>query len=129
MEPITWVLVASLIFGGWQYNRAERLESALRASEEEVVWLGQSVEKEAEKASEMGRIANENSLVVKSISSSLDSCREVVEGYQESNRIFEAVNQTNRVTIEELEKRLSGSELSSCRVPNWLVDEITGNRD
>lgn len=127
MEPITWVLVASLIFGGWQYTRAESKQDEIEKLEYSVLELSGKLKQQQKDLDNLITIGNENADIADRINTAYQICIEDLSSFSDAKILFERYNQNNKERIKELESRLNSSNLTECRVPDWLVDEITGD--
>ncbi len=126
MEPATWIIIGLLMFTGGEHYRAEHHKD--RADELEIR-LEQTLEvseQNAQSAIQAAEVARNNADLVTEINSNLDQCVQVVEEYKQLEKDYQSTNTDLKVANQELEDRLADSDLSQCRVPEWLVDEVAG---
>lgn len=127
MEPITWVLVFSVIlnFGQWHHssNQADEIDTL----QTEQVRLIEVNTNNVATLNNVIEVADENRDIAVSVNNELTSCVENLRDFGDKVRGYEDTNRINRQVIEQLENRTSNSNLSQCVVPDWLVNEVTGN--
>jgi methyl-accepting chemotaxis protein len=127
MEPIEWLLVIALIWGGGEHVRAEHHKDNAEEYQEQAEQLAVVADENAETAKRAAEAAENNAELVKSINDDLNQCVATVEKYRLVESEYRATNENMAADLEALESRLADSDLSQCRVPGWLVDEIAGD--
>lgn len=129
MEPTTWILIGSLLFGGWQFQRAEGLETQIDGLRAANVLLVETANNNAAEVAKLKKLVNKNGMVTRGVSADLGVCVKKLRSYEATVAIFDRRRQSDAVVIETMEKRLADSDLGSCRVPGWLVDEVARDSD
>lgn len=127
MEPIEWLLVIALIWGGGEHVRAEHHKDNAEEYQEQAEQLAVVADENAETAKQAAEAAENNAELVENINDDLNQCVATVEKYRLVESEHRATNESMAADLEELESRLADSDLSQCRVPGWLVDEIAGD--
>jgi methyl-accepting chemotaxis protein len=127
MEPIEWILVIALIWGGGEHVRAEHHKDNAEEYREQAEQLAVVADENAETAKRAAEASKKNAELVKTVSDDLDQCAATIEKYRLVESDYRDINKGLAADIEELESRLADSDLSQCRVPGWLVDEIAGD--
>lgn len=127
MEPLEWLLVIALFGWGGEHIRAEHHKDNANEYREQAEQLAVVADENAETAKRAEEAAENNAELVKSINDDLNQCVATVEKYRLVESDYRDINEVLAADIEALEARLADSDLSQCRVPGWLVDEIAGD--
>lgn len=118
MEPISWLVVVLLIFGGH-----EHIQKKEARAEVEVLELKLSSAKyELEKT--IG-VNETNADTITAIDNSRIQCVELLKETRERQADFDEINSVSEVRIEELEKLLDSYDWASVRIPAGLLDETS----
>ena len=90
-------LIVTILFGGWQYNRAERLE---------------------DKVEQFQEVNETNARTIDYLDDSIDACNQAQMEQLDKINQFREVGEINRAAIQTLEISLAGSDFSECVVPD-----------
>lgn len=126
MEPITvGAFVLLLLFGGFEHHQKEKAQEEVEQLKIELFEADERAEKNAQAAIAAVASSNQNEETANVFSANLDKCVATVEKY----KMVEADYKADLISLEEnaraLADRIDSTNLNQCRVPNWLVDEIT----
>jgi len=119
-----WLLAISILFGGWQFNRADNLADKVDELKQEVVLLSDVANNNAADSIKLEGILNANRMVTDRVSADLNLCTERLRDYSTKMAGYSVRQAFDRIAIEALESSLSDSDLSSCRIPVRVAAEI-----
>jgi len=107
MEPITiGIIVVLTWFGVDQYGDKKEAEAEVVALQTEIKHI-------------VG-INNDNSIILDGVSSDLDQCVQELETFKTSQADFNRINESSKISIEELEVTIHGTDWGSTRIPDSL---------
>ena len=119
------ILILSLFGNHHQADKIAEQRDEIAAQTEVIGTLTETNEHNAAEAKAAAETARSNENVVDNIGADLAVCAEKLSAYKATGAIFDARRQADAVTIAALEADLRESGLSSCRVPDGVVDEVT----
>jgi len=119
-----WFLAISILFGGWQFNRADNLADRVEVAEKKAELMAGVANNNAADSIKLEEILNENKIIIGGVSADLNQCAEKLREYSAKESGYRDSQVINQMAIKALEKSIAGSDLSSCRVPDRVADEI-----
>ena len=129
-EALTiFLVVVPLIFGGVEHLRANHHKEKAEQYQKQAEQLAEIASKNEDNARIAAEAAEQNATIAKNISNDLQQCLAISEKYKLVESAYVSDNEALADYIEELEGRIADTDLSDCRVPGWLVDEITKRDD
>lgn len=118
MEPTTLVIIALLLFGGYEHIQNEKAEERIETLETQLQETKQNYETTKE-------VNENNASTIATIDNARLQCLFDLKESKARQADFERINQNSAIRIEKLEGIVSGYDWSSVRIPSGLVDKIT----
>jgi hypothetical protein len=129
-EALTVILVViPLLFGGVEHMRARHHKERAEQYKEQAKQLAIVADENKQSAERAVEAAENNAELAKTIGNDLEQCVATVEKYKVVESNYLATNESLADDLKTLESRIANTDLGSCVVPGWLVDEISGNSD
>lgn len=129
-EALTVILVViPLLFGGVEHIRANHHKERAEQYKEQAEQLAIVADENKQSAERAAEAAENNAELAKTISNDLEQCVATIEKYKVVESNYMATNESLADDLKTLESRIANTDLGSCVVPDWLVDEIAGSSD
>ena len=121
MEIVLSVLLVLSLFGNYhQHENTKELKA-------EIIMLEQTNENNLNALTSVTEVNENNAKITDNLRTDLNQCSKVVEEFKQTIEDYKDEQAAIDLAAEELESKLADSELSNCRVPVWLADEISTN--